>query len=99
MSMKLPPHPGLGLKDDLDALGLTIAQGARALGVTRQQLYKLTNGDSAISPEMAIRIEQAIGGRADHWLRLQAAYDLARIRDRGTIHLDRVQPLEPAQEG
>lgn len=92
MSMKFPPHPGFGLKDDLDALGLTIAQGARALGITRQQLYKLTKGESAISAEMAVRLEQAIGGRADHWLRLQAAYDLARVRARGAIHLERIEP-------
>lgn len=92
MSMKSPPHPGFGLKDDLDALGLTIAQGAHALGITRQQLYKLTKGESAISAEMAVRIEQAIGGRADHWLRLQAAYDLARVRARDTIHLERIEP-------
>jgi plasmid maintenance system antidote protein VapI len=36
--MKNPPHPGRGLKDDIDALGLTVAEAAEALGVTRQQL-------------------------------------------------------------
>ncbi|MGH6922832.1 MAG: helix-turn-helix transcriptional regulator [Propylenella sp.] len=30
---------------------------------------------------MALRLERAIGGNADHWLRMQAAYDLARARD------------------
>lgn len=87
--MKNPPHPGIGLKDDLEALGLTIAEAAKALGVTRQQLYKLVNGQSGISPEMAVRLEQVIGGSADHWLRLQAAHDLAQVRLTKDIRLDR----------
>jgi len=89
MPMKNPPHPGIGLKDDFDALGLSIAGAAGALGVTRQQLYKLTNGQSGISPEMAVRLEQVIGGSADHWLRLQAAHDLAQVRLTKDIRLDR----------
>jgi antitoxin HigA-1 len=90
MPMKNPPHPGEGLKDDLVALGLSVAQGAAALGVTRQQLYRVVSGRSAISPEMAVRLEQVIGGTADHWLRMQAAYDLAQVRGRSDIRLDRI---------
>ncbi len=37
MPMRNPPHPGRGLKDDIDALGLTVAEAADALGITRQQ--------------------------------------------------------------
>jgi len=32
------------------------------------------------SAEMAIRLEKAGWSNADHWLRLQAAYDLAQAR-------------------
>lgn len=80
MVMKNPPHPGLGLRDDIEALGLTIAEAAMALRVTRQQLYNVISGNSAISPEMAIRLEAVIGSTADQWLRLQSAYDLAQLR-------------------
>ena len=90
MPMKSPPHPGEGLKDDLDALGLTVAEAATALAVTRQQLYKVLRGESGISAEMAVRLEQVIGGSADHWLRLQGAYDLAQVRLNKTFHLQRV---------
>jgi antitoxin HigA-1 len=82
MPMKNPPHPGAGLKDDIEALGLSVANVAAGLGVTRQQLYRLIRGDSAISPDMAIRLEKGIGGTAEGWLRMQAAYDLARARRR-----------------
>ena len=80
MPMKNPPHPGAGLKDDIEALGLTVAETAAGLGVTRQQLYNVTSGKSAITPEMALRLEMAIGSTAEHWLRLQLAYDLAQAR-------------------
>jgi addiction module HigA family antidote len=66
--------------DDIEALGLTVAQAAEGLGVTRQQLYNVLNGKSAITAEMAVRLEQAIGGTADSWLAMQSAYDLAQVR-------------------
>ena len=78
--MSNPPHPGEGLKDDIEALNLTTAEAAEALGVTRQQLHRVLTGGSAISPEMALRLEAVIGSTADHWLRLQAAYDLSQLR-------------------
>ena len=40
----------------------------------------MLNGHSAISPEMAIRLDKAFGGGAETWYRLQAAYDLSRPR-------------------
>ena len=55
--MKNPPHPGQGLKDEIETLGVSVAQFAKALGVTRQQLYRLINGHCGITPEMAMRLE------------------------------------------
>ena len=79
MPMKNLPHPGLSVRADcLEALGLTVTEGAKALGVSRQALNNLINGQAGISPEMAIRLNKAFGGGADTWLRLQAAYDLAQ---------------------
>ena len=80
MPMKNPPHPGAGIRDDIEALGLSIAEAALGMGITRQQLYNLVTGKSGITPEMAVRLEKAVGSSADHWLRLQAAHDLARVR-------------------
>jgi len=93
MPMKNPPHPGAGLKEDIEALGLSVAEAATGLGVTRQQLHRVIRGQSGISPEMALRLEKAIGGTADGWLRMQLAYDLAQIRARaGSIKLKRLEP-------
>jgi addiction module HigA family antidote len=93
MAMKNPPHPGELLKDNVDELGLSVAEAAKGLGVTRQQLYNVLNGKSAITPEMAVRLEKALGGTADLWLRMQVNYDLAQVRQRGrSIKVKRLAP-------
>lgn len=61
--------------------------------MTRQQEYKVVNCQSAISPEMALRPEKAIGSSADAWLRMQPAYDLAKLREpEGEIVVRRLAP-------
>src|SRR5208282_3917276 len=83
MPMKNPPHPGHSIKDAcLDPLGLSVTEGAKILGVARHTLSRVINGQSGISPEMAIRLEKAGWSNADHWLRVQAAYGLAQARRR-----------------
>jgi addiction module HigA family antidote len=77
-----PPHPGVTLKEDvLPALGLSVTEAARQLGVTRTALSRVINARAAISPEMARRLEAWLktergGPDAASWLRQQLAYDL-----------------------
>jgi addiction module HigA family antidote len=57
--MKNPPHPGQSVRADcLEALGLTVTEAAKALGVSRQALNNIIHSQAAISPEMAIRLER-----------------------------------------
>ena len=82
MPMKNPAHPGLAVKDEIDALEppQSVAKAAEALGVTRQQLHRVLTGECAVTPEMAIRLEMAGIGKADFWNRMQGSYDLAQVR-------------------
>jgi addiction module HigA family antidote len=92
--MKNPSHPGHSIKDAcLDHLGLSVTDGTKVLGVARHTLSRVINGQAGISPEMAIRLEKAGWSNADHWLRVQAAYDLAQAR----LHEDdiKVRRYEP----
>ena len=91
MSMKNPVHPGQLVKANLEELEHSVAAAADAIGVTRQALNNVISGKSAVSPEMAIRFEQAFGGSADMWLRMQAAYDLAQARQHGSFHVRRLE--------
>jgi antitoxin HigA-1 len=94
MAMKNPPHPGLSVRHDcLEPLGLSVSAAAGKLGVGRKQLSGIVNGRAGISPEMAIRLDKAFGGGAETWLRLQAAYDLARaMRHADQIKVERLNP-------
>jgi addiction module HigA family antidote len=76
--MKNPPHPGRSIRNAcLEPLGLSVTEGAKVLGVSRQALNNIVNGKSGISPEMAIRLTKAFGSTPETWLRMQLAYDLA----------------------
>jgi antitoxin HigA-1 len=79
--MKNPPHPGGSIRRAcLEPLDLSVTEGAKVLGVTRQTLNNIINGKSGISPEMAIRLSMAFGSTPETWLRMQLAYDLAAAR-------------------
>jgi len=96
MNMKNPVHPGELVKANLEELGLSVVEAAKAIGVTRQQLYNVIGGKSAVTPEMAVRFEKAFGGSADMWLRMQAAYDLARGGQHKRIVVDRLAAASPS---
>lgn len=94
MPMKEPPHPGQSVRYDcIEAVGLSVTDAAKVLGVTRQALNNLINCKSGISPEMAIRLDKAFGGTPEAWLTLQTAYDLAQARKKAdTIAVKRYVP-------
>ena len=82
MSMHNPAHPGEILKElVITPLELTITDASEHLNVSRKTLSKVLNGRGAITPEMALRLELVFNKpSADHWLRLQNAYDLWQSR-------------------
>ena len=94
MPMKNPPHPGRSIRSAcLDAVGLSVTEGARVLGVSRQTLNNVIHGKSGISPEMAIRLSKAFGSTPETWLRMQLAYDLAQARKSESKIKVRRQPM------
>ncbi|MDX8405156.1 MAG: HigA family addiction module antitoxin [Mariprofundus sp.] len=78
MTIFKPSHAGVILHlDVLEPLGINMGSAAIKLGVSRKTLSKICNGRGAITPEMAVRLEIALGKpSAEHWLKLQSAYDL-----------------------
>jgi addiction module HigA family antidote len=72
-----PTHPGAVIRVDvLPALGITQAQLANHLGVSRLSVSDILLEKRGVSAEMAIRIADAIGGTPESWLRMQEALDL-----------------------
>ena len=82
MPMKNPPHPGDLIRTEvIEPLGLNIAQAAEVLRIRRATLSDLLRGKTALTPEMALRIEKAFGPDMDHLLQMQLAYDVAHTRE------------------
>jgi len=97
-----PPHPGETLRVDvLPALGMTITDLPAALGVTRPAPSLVLNGRASVSPAMALRLERWLGidhcGRAEVWLRMQAAHDLAPAAKSAAPLLKKIKPVERAR--
>ena len=91
----MPCHPGEFIREEiLTALHINITRAAEALGVRRATLSDLVNEKTALSPEMALRIEKAFGLDMDTMLRMQAWHDAAMMRGRAAeIDVPRFEPV------
>ena len=89
-----PTHPGDFIRTEvIEEFGLTVTKAAQILGVRRATLSDLLNGNAALSPEMALRIEKAFDVSMDVLLRMQAWYDASQMRARaGEIDVQRYVP-------
>jgi len=89
--LKNPSHPGGFVKTEIiEPLELSVTDAALALGVTRPALSAFLNERTALSPDMALRIEKAFGVSMDTLMRMQNAYDIAQARRReGQIKVKR----------
>ena len=91
--LKRPPvHPGEILREDvLKALGLTVSEAARRLGISRQQLHRVLACTHPITTEMALRIGKFAGNGPVLWLRMQQAYDLWHAENRMANDLSKIE--------
>lgn len=72
-----PTHPGVHIREDvLPALGMTVVAFAKHLGVSRNTLYKVMNGEQPITLDFALRLGAALGNGPRFWLALQSQYDV-----------------------
>lgn len=83
-----PAHPGnsilfgcLGIVgEDEDALG--VPEAAAKLGMPREALQRVLDGNAPVTPDLARRLEAAGWSTAEFWLSRQASYDAAQARRR-----------------
>ena len=75
MRMFNPPHPGALIADILEngelSIGNSVTALAKHLRVTRATLSRVINGRAAVSADMALKLQDDFGVRADLWLSLQ----------------------------
>ena len=90
-----PIHPGDVLREDvLPALGLSVSETARRLGVSRQQLHRILAGTHPVTVEMALRLGKLIGNGPGLWLRMQQNHDLRRVERGLRSELEKIEPVE-----
>ena len=77
MRRKLAPlHPGNIIKENLEALELSIPKAADVLSISKQHLYRVTKGENPVTPDLAYRIGKLFGNGSRFWLNLQIQYDI-----------------------
>ncbi len=83
VAMLNPPHLGELIRESMDEVGWNVTQTAARLGCERGTLSRLLNGKAGVSSNMALALESLGWGTADHWMRMQASYELAEARRGG----------------
>ena len=78
--MRNPPHLGELIRENMDEVGWNVTETAARLGCERGTLSRLLNGKAGVSATMALALEDIGWGTADHWMRMQASYELAQAR-------------------
>ncbi len=78
--MMNPPHLGELIRESMDEVGWNVTETAACLGCERGTLSRLLNGKAGVSANMALALEDIGWGTADHWMRMQASYELAQAR-------------------
>ena len=93
MSMHNPPHPGEFIREIyIMPYGLSVRVVAGNLDVAPSTLSRLLNGETNISPEMALRLSKALGRSPESWLAMQDLYDLWHARKK--VSLKQVRKLK-----
>ena len=93
MAMHNPPHPGEFIREVyITPFELSVRKVAGSLSVSPSTLNRLLNGESNLSPEMALRLSKALGRSPESWLVMQDQYDLWHARKR--VSLKQVKKLK-----
>jgi len=80
---KVPEHPGAYVRAQVLPSAMTVGEVAKFLDVGRQALSTFLNGKSALSADMAARLERAFGVPAQTLLDMQGALDAHDAKERG----------------
>jgi len=92
-----PTHPGEMLREDfMPDFGLTAANLAEKLGVSRQTVNEILRERRAVSPSMALRLSRLFGNTPEFWLNAQRAVDLWLAQTKNQKALIKIRPLKAA---
>lgn len=71
-----PQHPGVYLRDALEAWGITLNQLARGTCLPLSRVSEIANGQRSMTADTAMRFGRYFGVAPVFWMGVQADYDL-----------------------
>ena len=74
------PQPGRLLQRELDARTISQAQLAARTGLSTKHINLVIKGTAALSPDVAVALEEILGTSAETWLHLEAAHQAHEAR-------------------
>lgn len=78
-----PPHPGAVLNQEyLMKFGISQTEFAKKIGCTHAKINEVIHKKRGVTPMFALDLEAVTSIKAETWMRLQAYYDLYRLRER-----------------
>lgn len=98
--MKNPTHPGGFVRTEIvEVLGLTVKDAAAVLGVARATLSNFLHEHTALTADMAIRLNKAFGLPLETLMRMQNSYDISQAHKReGEIKVARYKAKPGARQ-
>lgn len=95
MRKKLSPiHPGSILREDfLKEMKLSASAVARACGVPRTRIERLSREETPVTADTALRLAKVFGTTPAFWMGIQSQFDLESAEDRISGDLKRIDPL------
>lgn len=92
-----PIHPGAFLRDDvLPAMNTSKVEVAKALGISRAQLYAILSERAPVTAPMALRLGRFFGNGPELWLNMQSNYDLETLRRTMAREIARIPTMKAA---
>lgn len=91
MKMANPAYPGQIIAETLEDLNVSVRQFAKAMEIAPSTAICLLSGQTAVTPEMALRLSIVIGSTPETWLKIQSNYSLNKAKENTDLsHLHRL---------
>lgn len=68
------------IRENMNEVDRHVTETALRLGCERGTPSRLLNGKAGLSANMTLALENIGWGTADHWMRMQANYELSQVR-------------------
>lgn len=91
MKMANPAHPGEIIVETLEDMHVSLRQFAKAMNIAPSTASRLLSGQTAVTPEMALRLSVVIGSIPETWLKIQINCSLYQARQKTDLsHLHKL---------